>query len=50
MQQRLIAARKADHRLIDCRVAVGIQAHGLPDNVGGFGPAAGQQSHLVHRI
>ena len=50
MQQRFVAARKAHHRLIDGLIAVGVEAHGLADDVGGFCPRAGQKAHFVHRI
>ena len=41
VQQRLVAPGEADHGLIDGGVAVGIEAHGLADDVGRLGPAAG---------
>ena len=50
VQQRLVAARQTHHRLVDRGVAVRVQAHGLPDDVGGFCPRAGEQTHLVHRV
>ena len=50
MQQRLIAPGQTDHGLIDGGVAVGVELHGLTDNVGGLGAAAGLQTHLVHGV
>ena len=50
MQQRLIALGKTHHGLIDGGVAVGVQAHGLADDVGGLRPSAGEQTHFVHGI
>ena len=50
MQQRLVALGKTHHGLINGGVAVGVQAHGLADDVGGFRPSAGEQTHFVHGI
>ena len=29
---------------------MGVETHGLAHDVGGFGPAAGQEAHLVHSV
>ena len=49
-QKRLIAPGQAHHRLIDGRVAVRIQFHGLADDIGRFGAVAGQQALFVHGV
>jgi len=50
MQQRLIALGKTHHGLINGGIAVGVQAHGLADNIGGFRPSTGEQTHFVHGV
>ena len=50
MQQRLVALGQTDHGLVDSRIAVGVQAHGLAHNVGGLGTPSCQQTHLVHGV
>ena len=50
VQQRLVPARKAHHRVVDGGVAVRVELHRLPDDVGGLDLPAAQQSHLVHRV
>ena len=50
MQKRLVTARKADEGFIDRAVAVGVQAHGLPHDIGAFGARARKQAHLVHGV
>ena len=49
-QQRLIARGETYHSLIDGRVAMGVQLHGLAHNIGAFGASAGQKSHLEHGV
>ena len=34
VKERLIAARQTNHRLVNCRVAVGVQLHGSADYIG----------------
>ena len=41
---------KTHHGLINGGVAVGVQAHGLADDVGGFRPSTGEQTHFVHGV
>ena len=50
MQQRLVAARQAHHRLVDCLIAVRVQSHRLADNVRRFRPGSREKPHFVHRI
>ena len=50
MQQGLIVSCKTDHGLINGRITVGIQLHGLAHNVGRLGALAGKQTHFVHGI
>ena len=50
MQQRLVAAREAHHRLVDGGVAVRIQLHRLADDVGALGALSREQPHLVHGV
>ena len=50
MQQRLIASGQTDHGLINGRVAVGIQPHGLTHDIGRFGASAVQKPHFIHGI
>ena len=38
MQQGIIAAGQAHHGFIDSLVAMGIELHGLTDNIGRFRP------------
>ena len=49
-QQRLIARRETDHRVIYRGVAVRVETHGLADDVRALCARAGQQTHLVHRV
>ena len=49
-QQRLVAARQTHHRLIDRRVAVRIELHGLADDIRRFRAVAVQQTHFIHGI
>ena len=49
VQQRLIAARQAHHRVVDRGVAVRVELHGRADDVRGLGAVSLEQSHLVHR-
>ena len=50
VQQRTVALGKAHHRVIDGGVAVGIEPHGLTDDVRALRARAVQQSHLIHGI
>ena len=50
VQQRTVALGKAHHRVIDGDVAVGIEPHGLTDDVRALRARAVQQSHLIHGI
>ena len=50
MQQRAVAGGQTHHGVIDRRITVGIQAHGLAHNIGAFGPAAVEQAHFIHGI
>ena len=50
VEQRVITLGKADHGVINSAIAMGVQTHGLPHDVGGFGAPAGEQSHLVHGV
>ena len=50
VQQRLVAAREAHHRVVDGGVAVRIQLHRLADDVGRLRARFGQQTHLIHRV
>ena len=49
-QQGAVAPGQAHHGVVDGGVAVGVQAHGLTHDVGGLGPGAGHQAHLVHGV
>ncbi len=49
-QQRLVTAGKAHHGVVNGGVAVGVEPHGLPHDVGGFGPSAAQKAHFIHGI
>ena len=50
MEQRFIAPGQTDHGLIDGRVAVGIQPHGLAHDIGRLGAPAVQKPHFIHGI
>ena len=50
MEQGPVPLGEADHGVVDGRVAVGIEAHGLAHDVGGLGPGPGEQAHLVHGV
>ena len=50
MQQRFIAPCQTHHGLINGRVTVGIEPHGLTDNIGRLGTGSRQQTHLVHGV
>ena len=49
-QQGPVSLGKTHHGVVDGGVAVGVQAHGLAHDVGGFRPGARQQPHLVHGV
>ena len=49
-EKRLIAACQAHHGLVDSRIAMRVQLHGLTHDVRGFGAVAVQQAHLVHGV
>ena len=49
-QQRPVAPGEADHGVVNGRVAVGVQAHGLAHDVGGLGARSREEAHFVHGI
>ena len=49
-QKGLVARGQADHGLIDGSIPVGIEPHGLADDVGTLGARTAEQTHLVHGI
>ena len=50
VQQRLVSLRQTHHRLIDGGVAVGVEAHCLPDDVRRLRAPAREQAHFIHRV
>ena len=50
MQQRTVASGQTHHGLVNGGVAMGIQLHGLPHNVGRLCARAREQSHFVHGV
>ena len=49
-EQGLVARGEADHGLVDRRVAVGVELHGLAHDVRALRARARQQAHLVHGV
>ena len=49
-EQRFVALAQTHHRLINGGVAVGIELHRLPDDVGALGARLCEQPHVVHRV
>ena len=49
-QQALVGTAHAHHRVVDGRIAVGVQVHRAAHDVGTFGAHAFQQAHGVHRV
>ena len=50
VQQRLITPAQAHHGIVDGSVAVGIQLHRLPHDIGRFGAGRAEQAHLIHGV
>ena len=50
MQQGFVALGKTHHSLVNGRIAVRVQPHGLAHNVSGLGAGTGQQTHFIHGI
>ena len=50
MQQRFVAPCQTHHGLVNGRIAMGVQPHGLTHNVCRLGPSAGEQPHLIHGV
>ena len=49
-KQCLVARRQAHHRLVDRGIAVRVELHGLPHDVGALLALALEQTHLVHGV
>ena len=50
VQKGLIALGQTDHGFVDCRVAVGVQPHGLTHDIRRLGSATVQKAHFIHGI
>ena len=50
VEQGPVTPAEAHHGVVDGRVAVGVELHGLAHHVGALGAGAPQQVHLVHGV